>query len=131
MTNSKKLGMVVMAVLLGLSVAAFAVDKESGDKAHWGVAAVRSNGDIDLDGSVVQGTDSQLIQAASITATSATLQTNTFATAFSAAPVVTATYTEDPGDVRPIFVSSVSATQVVLSITADKNYAYTAVGLKP
>ena len=27
--------------------------KESGDKTHWGVASVRSNGDIDTDGGVV------------------------------------------------------------------------------
>ena len=57
MTNSKKLGMVVMAVLLGLSVAVFAAqDKESGDKAHWGTAAVRSNGDYDTDGGIASAT---------------------------------------------------------------------------
>jgi len=71
-----------------------------------------------------------LVQSASITSTAAVLQTNTFATAYSAAPVVSCTYTEDPGDVRPIFITSVSATGFVCSITADKNFAYVASGAK-
>jgi hypothetical protein len=76
-------------------------------------------------------TTALMVLSASITATSATLQTNAFATTFGAAPVVTATYTEDPGDVRPIWVSAVTASNVIFSITGDKNYAYTAVGARP
>jgi hypothetical protein len=72
-----------------------------------------------------------MILQASITAPNQALVTNAFATTFGAAPVVTASYTEDPGDVRPIFVSSVASNQVVFGITADKNYAYTAVGTRP
>ena len=67
------------------------------------------------------------IQTASITAPNSALSTNTFASAFTGVPVVTADYTEDPGDVRPIFISSVTASNVVFGITADKNYAYTAI----
>lgn len=67
------------------------------------------------------------IQTASITAPNQALVTNAFATVFTAAPVVTATYTENPGDVRPIFVSAVTASNVIFGITADMNYAYTAI----
>ena len=68
------------------------------------------------------------VQTASITSTASVLQTNSFTTAFSAAPVVVCTYTEDPGDVRPIFITSVTTSNFVCSITADMNFAYVAVG---
>ena len=82
----------------------------------------------------VVGTDAvtgMMVDFQDITATAATLQTNAFTTAFETAPVVTAVYTEDPGDVKPIFVVSVSTTAVVLSITADKDYNLIAVGRRP
>jgi len=69
--------------------------------------------------------------AASVTAGAGATETNTFATAFGAAPVVVCTYTEDPGDVRPIFVTSVTASNFVANITADKNYSYVAIGQRP
>jgi len=69
--------------------------------------------------------------SASITAPNQALVTNAFAVTFNAAPIVTATYTEDPGDVRPIFVSAVTASNVVFGITADKNYTYQAIGARP
>lgn len=92
-------------------------------------------GEAKVDGkyAIVGGdaTTGLMVQKATITATSAAVQTNTFAVAFGAAPVVVATYTEDPGDVRPIYVTSVSASAVVFTITADKNYSYIAVGTRP
>jgi cytoskeletal protein CcmA (bactofilin family) len=72
-----------------------------------------------------------MILQAAITAPNQTTQTNTFATAFGAAPIVTCTYTENPGDVRPLFVTSVSTTNFVANITADMNYGYIAVGQRP
>ena len=73
-------------------------------------------------------TQDSFVQSAAITATAQVLQTNTFTQAFSAAPLVVCTYTEDPGDVKPIFVTSVTATSFICSITADKNFSYVAVG---
>jgi len=72
-----------------------------------------------------------MVQKAAITATAQTLQTNSFAVAFGAAPTVVCTYTEDPGDVRPIFVTTVTASNFIASVTADKNFAYVAVGTRP
>jgi len=93
------------------------------------------DGEIVLDGKYATvGPDAStalMIQTEDVTAPNDTLSTNTFAVAFGAAPVVTATYTEDPGDVRPIYVVSVTPSNVVFGITADKNYAYTAVGQRP
>jgi len=77
-----------------------------------------------------QSSEVSLVQSAAVTSTASTLQTNTFATAFAAAPIVTCTYTEDPGDVRPIYIVSTSASGFVCTVTADKNFAYTAVGGK-
>ena len=73
-------------------------------------------------------TQDSFVQTATITATAQALQTNSFASAFSAAPLVVCTYTEDPGDVKPIFVVSATTTGFVCSITADKNFSYVAVG---
>jgi len=73
-----------------------------------------------------------MVQSAAITSTSEALQTNTFAVAFGAAPVVTANYTEDPGtSPESPWVVSVNATTVVFAIAADKNYSYIAVGARP
>jgi len=159
MANSKTLSLLVsVLVVCVVSVCIAAQDKEAGDKAHWGVAAVRSNGDIDTDGAVVStgavtssstltgteavidskyavtggdATTGLMIQKAAITSTATALQTNSFAVAYGAAPVVVASYTEDPGDVRPIFIVSVTPSNFVASVTADKNFAYIAVGSRP
>jgi len=72
-----------------------------------------------------------MVQAASITATGATLQTNTFATAFGSAPIVTGTYTEDPGGDETLWIVSVSSSTVVFTTVASKNYSYIAVGARP
>jgi len=71
-----------------------------------------------------------VLKGAVTSGTNAT-QTVTFGTVFGAAPIVVCTYTEDPGDVRPIFVTSVTASNFVANITADKNYGYIAVGTRP
>jgi hypothetical protein len=72
-----------------------------------------------------------MVQKAACTAGTNATETISFAVAFGAAPIVTCTYTEDPGDVRPIFVTSVTASNFVANITADKNYGYIAVGSRP
>ena len=72
-----------------------------------------------------------MVQTGAVTSTAQTLQTNAFTVAFGAAPIVTCTYTEDPTDVRPIFVTSTATTQFICSVTADKNFAYIAVGQRP
>jgi hypothetical protein len=92
-------------------------------------------GEATVDGkyAVVGGdaTTGLMVQRKAITASAAALQTNAFDVAFGAAPIVVASYTEDPGDVRPLWVVSTSATNVIISVTADKNYAYVAVGARP
>jgi len=91
--------------------------------------------DVTIDGKyAVVGGDAAtglMIQKAAITSTAVVLQTNTFAVVFGAAPTVVATYTEDPGDVRPLNVESVSASNCVIRVTADKNFAYVATGTRP
>jgi len=72
-----------------------------------------------------------MVQAASVTSGTGTTQTVTFPTAYASAPIVQVTYTEDPGDVRPLFVTSITASNCVVNITADKNFAWTAVGARP
>ena len=72
-----------------------------------------------------------MVLGAAVTATADALQTNTFATAFGAAPIVVCTYTEDPGDVAPIFVTSTTASNFICQITADKNFQYIAIGARP
>jgi hypothetical protein len=76
-------------------------------------------------------TTALMVQKAAITSTADVLQTNSFAVAFGAAPIVVCTYTEDPGDVAPIFIVSVTTTNFVASVTADKNFGYVAVGTRP
>lgn len=70
-----------------------------------------------------------LVQGASITAVG-TVMTNTFATAFSVAPVVTLTYTEDPGDVQPAYLGTVTTSNFIATVTSSKNYNYIAVGTR-
>jgi hypothetical protein len=70
-----------------------------------------------------------LVQGASVTAVG-TLETNTFATAFSVAPVVVLTYTEDPGDVRPAFLGAVTTSNFICTVASSKNYSYIAVGTR-
>jgi len=74
-----------------------------------------------------------LIQAGVVTMHAGTIYTNTFPTAFDSGtvPIVTATYTEDPGDVRPIFMTSTASNTVLINVTASKNFAWTAIGMNP
>ena len=94
-----------------------------------------TGGELSNDGkaTVVGGdnTTGLMVQAASVTATSSTVQTNTFAVAFGAVPVVTTTYTEDPGDVRSLFLGTITASNFLCTVTSSKNYAYIAVGTRP
>ena len=72
-----------------------------------------------------------MLQKADVVAGTNATETITFAVAFGAAPTVVLTYTEDPGDVRLAFVTSVTASNFLAHITADKNYGYVAVGTRP
>ena len=72
-----------------------------------------------------------MIQSSNVTASALVLQTNTFTVAFGAAPIVSCTYTEDPGDVQPLYVTAVTTTNFVCTVTADKNFGYIAVGTRP
>jgi hypothetical protein len=92
-------------------------------------------GEATVDGkyAVVGGdatTGLMVLKGAVTSGTNAT-ETVTFGTVFGAAPIVMCTYTEDPGDVRPIYVTSVTASNFVANITADKNFGYIAVGTRP
>jgi hypothetical protein len=98
-------------------------------------AAIEARTEWTVDGkySVVGGdasTGLMILKGAVTSGTNAT-ETVTFGTVFGAAPIVTCTYTEDPGDVRPIFVTSVTASNFVANITADMNFGYIAVGTRP
>ena len=72
-----------------------------------------------------------MLQTTNVTMHTGTVWTQTWQVVFGAAPVVTATYTEDPGDVRPIFVGSVTPSNCLVTVAADKNFALLAVGVRP
>lgn len=72
-----------------------------------------------------------MVLKGAVTSGTGTTETVTFGTVFGAAPIVTCTYTEDPGDVRPLFVTSVTPSNFVANITADMNFGYIAVGTRP
>jgi hypothetical protein len=88
---------------------------------------------VDSKYAVVGGdaTTALMVLKGAVTSGTNATQTVTFGTVFGAAPIVACTYTEDPGDVRPIFVTSVTASNFVANITADKNFGYVAVGTRP
>jgi hypothetical protein len=93
----------------------------------------RTEWTVDGKYSVVGGDASTglMVLAGAVTSGTGTTETVTFAVAFGAAPIVQCTYTEDPGEVRPIFVTSVTASNFVVNITADMNFGYVAVGARP
>jgi len=98
------------------------------------VDPVSFTGEAAVDGkyTIVGGdaTTGLMLQKAAITATGTTM-TNTFAVIFGAAPIVVCSYTEDPGDVRPVFVTSVTATNFISTHASSINYGYIAVGTRP
>jgi hypothetical protein len=130
----------VLSVLGGIDGIGL-VDLDIGSADVTDVTVVTDGGTVVIDGEVTidgkwatvggDATTALMIQKAACTAPAAAVQTNTFAVVFGAAPIVTCTYTEDPGDVRPIFVTSVTTSNFVANITADKNYGYIAVGTRP
>ena len=96
------------------------------------VASLSPN--VTVDGKYVavggDATTPLMVQTASITAVGTT-ETNSFAVAYGAAPVVVISYTEDCGDVQPCYVSAVTASNFICVVTSSKNYAYVAVGARP
>lgn len=77
---------------------------------------------------VFGGSADLFIDYGTITSSAIALQTNAFNVTFGSAPVVTCTYTEDPGDVRPLNVVTVTATNFIVNVTADMNFGWTAIG---
>ena len=86
---------------------------------------------VDGRSAVVTTNASQLMLAASlVTMHAGTVYTGTFSTVFSTNPVMTVSYTEDPGDVRPLYVTTLTASNFTVTATADKNFNWIAVGSK-
>jgi len=72
-----------------------------------------------------------MIQSGTTVASAQTLLTNTFAVVFASAPVVTCTYASDPGDVAPVYISSVASNEVVFkAAVTNVPVSYIAVGVK-
>lgn len=70
------------------------------------------------------------VQITNVTMHAGTIWTQTFSTVYSVTPMVVATYTEDPGDVRPIFVTSPTPSNVLINAEASKNFNVVIVGVK-
>lgn len=111
-------------------------DIKDGEIVNADVSASAAIASSKLAADVVRSGDStanQLIQSASVTMHSGTVYTGTYHTAFLAGttPIVVATYTEDPGDVQPLYVTTDTNVGFTVTVTADKNFNWMAVGQKP
>jgi len=100
-----------------------------------GTSIGTGTGEATIDGKyAITGGDAStglMVQKAAITSTATALQTNSFAVVFGATPAITYGYTEDPGDVRPIFTVSKTPSNFVASVASDKNFEYNATGTRP
>lgn len=89
--------------------------------------------DLTIDGKyAVTGSDATtglMIQSATVTAVG-TLETNTFAVAFGAAPIVMLTSEEATTAVDP-WVGTVTASNFTCTVESSLNYSYVAVGARP
>ena len=96
---------------------------------------VTSSLDVSVDSKyAVVGQDAttgMMVLGSNVTATAVALQTNTFATAFGAAPVVTCTYTEAPGITTNIYLGTITASNFICTVAPDKNFSYIAIGSRP
>jgi len=72
-----------------------------------------------------------MVQSGSKTGDAGTTDTNTFTTAFGAAPIVMLEYTEAPGADTAKYIVSTATTQFVAEVVASKNYAWIAIGERP
>jgi hypothetical protein len=118
-----------------------AVDIDYGSADITDHTFVSDGGTVILDGEITidskyaavgpDATTGLMIQFTNVTMHAGTVWTQTWTTVFGAAPVVQATYTEDPGDVQPLYVTDVTASNCLVTATADKNFALTAVGARP
>jgi len=72
-----------------------------------------------------------MMLSSNVTAPNQALATNFFGTVFGGVPIATVSYIEDPGDVQPIYVNAITASNIVVGITADKNYSIVAIGARP
>lgn len=71
----------------------------------------------------------EFVQGGYVVSDTNATQTVSFTQAFyDTNSVIVCTYTEDPGDVRPIWVTDVTTTNFVAHVTADKNFAWFATG---
>jgi hypothetical protein len=81
----KFLWMSLVVIVVAIPVILFATqDNESGDKAHWGVAAIRSNGDVDTDGDFVgvDGTFSGDVTADSVSSGTSAVEVEAYSATF-------------------------------------------------
>ena len=149
----KKSLMILLAVLaLNASVKAEAIEDVTGNRQDRLIEEMKDNWhrlfagatlpgattytlDVKIDGkyAVVGGdaTTGLMVQAVSVTGTTNTAPTITFAVAFGAAPVIVCTYTQDQGDVRSVFVTAETASNFVANVTASKDFNYIAIGTRP
>jgi len=95
-----------------------------------GTLAVTGETSVDGKYAVVgpDATTPQMVLAAAVTSTGTTM-TNTFATVFGAAPIVTLTYTESA--TTELYLGTVTASNFISFHESSKNYAYIAVGQRP
>lgn len=74
-----------------------------------------------------------MIQTTNVTMHAGTVWTNTWLTSFAngSTPIVVGSYTEEPGDVRPLFVLSSASNVCTVTVTADKNFNLIGIGARP
>jgi len=97
--------------------------------------AVGITGETTIDGKyAVVGPDittGLMIQTTNVTMHSGTVWTQTWAVAFGATPIMTATYTEDPGITNNIYITAGSSTTCLVTVASDKNFGLIGVGARP
>ena len=112
--------MVVLLALLMVVGVAFAVDFTEVDTVqHQGKTGLKSL-IVDIDSNFA------LMKSARVTMHAGTVYTGTYAVAYAAGtvPSITATYSEDPGDVQPLYVVADSNTGFKVTVTASKNFSW-------
>ena len=137
--NKTTLGLFLLAMTATLAAAISFTDVDKA-KNHGKTGLKNLTEELDANfasiesGQFVQSVDTNeagiKIQSASVTMHAGTVYTGTYATAFSAGttPIVVATYTEDPGDVQPLYVTTDTNVGFTVTVTADKNFNWIAIG---
>jgi hypothetical protein len=125
---------VTLANLASLDLNTSAINVNAVTTSGTMAGGLAMSGEATIDGKYAitggDATTALMVQKAEITAT-VDVETNSFAVAFGAVPTVICTYTEDPGDVRPIYVQNVTATNFEAVVASGKNFGYIAAGTRP